>query len=69
MKHIFSMSVKSFIRFIDEQGNTTYGEPAIASLSKPLEGTKIKVLSGDPFNGFSKTDEEALVAQVSQCRC
>ena len=62
------MSIKSFIRFVDEHGNTTYGEPAIASLSRPLEGTKVKTLSGDPFNGLSKTGDEASVAQVKPSR-
>jgi hypothetical protein len=60
------MSIKSFIRFIDDQGATLYGEPTIASLSKSLEGTTVGVLNGDPFKGLSKTGKKAKVKQVRQ---
>ncbi|KAK1090502.1 hypothetical protein LTR48_008176, partial [Friedmanniomyces endolithicus] len=57
------MSIKSIIRFVDAEGRTCYGEPTIESLSKPLEGANVEVLSGDPFTGLSRTGSHANVGK------
>jgi hypothetical protein len=58
------MSVERFVRFIDENGATAYGElPSSATTSK-LEGTSVSALSGNPFDGFSKTDRQSTIKKV-----
>lgn len=58
------MSVKSFVRFVDEQGRTVYGEPSASDLNNKLEGKLVMILTGDPFKGFSKTSNQATVKKV-----
>jgi hypothetical protein len=56
------MSIKGFIRFVDERGATVYGELPPSTVK--LEGRSVNVLSGDPFRGFQKGSVEAKIKKV-----
>ncbi|KAH7357288.1 hypothetical protein BKA65DRAFT_393218 [Rhexocercosporidium sp. MPI-PUGE-AT-0058] len=58
------MSVKRFIRFVDESQGTRYGEPSASDVKGSLEGKLVDVLSGDPYGGFTKTGKQATVKQL-----
>lgn len=59
-----TMAVEAFIRFEDENGGVKYGEVSRSDLSKELQGTKVTVLSGDPFTGLSTTSEKTTVKKA-----
>jgi hypothetical protein len=58
------MSIKGFLRFLDESGNTVYGELSSSALSGDLEGASVSILSGNPFDGLSRTDKQATIKKV-----
>ena len=58
------MSVQRFIRFIDESGAIQYGELLSSATTSKLQGTSVEVLSGNPFNGFSKTGKQSTIKKV-----
>ena len=60
------MSVKRFLRFVDQSDTVQYGEPSASDVRADLEGKSVEVLSGDPYGGFSKTGKQAVIKQV--CR-
>ena len=63
------MGFDRFIRFIDEHGETVYGNlPEEIALSQ-IEGSQVEVLAGGPLSGFQKTDEQKTVKKASlYCR-
>jgi hypothetical protein len=58
------MSVERFVRFVDESGATVYGELASSATASKLEGTSVSILSGNPFDGFSKTGKQSTIKKV-----
>jgi 2-keto-4-pentenoate hydratase/2-oxohepta-3-ene-1,7-dioic acid hydratase in catechol pathway len=57
------MNVERFVRFVDESGATVYGELPSSATGK-LHGTSVSVLSGNPFDGFSKTGKQSMIKKV-----
>jgi hypothetical protein len=59
------MSVERFVRFIGDDGATGYGEPSSSTTTaSKLEGTSVSVLSGNPFDGLSKTGKQSTIKKV-----
>ncbi|KAK0100572.1 hypothetical protein ONS95_007030 [Cadophora gregata] len=58
------MSVKRFLRFVDQSGTIQYGEPTASDIKGNLEGKSVEVLSGDPYRGLSKTGKQATIKQL-----
>jgi len=58
------MSIERFVRFIDGNGETVYGEPTAEDVKGKLEGKVVTLLSGEPFTGFSKTDTKVAISKL-----
>jgi len=58
------MAVSRFIRFADESGKISYGEPKEDALTTNLTGASVEVLSGDPFTALSPTGSTAVAKKV-----
>lgn len=58
------MTVSRFIRFADESGKISYGEPKGDALTTNLTGASVEVLSGDPFTGLSPTGSTVVVKKA-----
>lgn len=58
------MSIQRFVRFEDENSAITYGELDSLATTSKLEGLPVSVLSGNPFDGFSKTGKKATIKKV-----
>jgi len=58
------MCVGIFVRFTDEDGAMQYGELTSSATASKLEGTSTPVLSGNPFDGFSKTGKQATIKNL-----
>ena len=58
------MSIERFVRFVDEKGEIVFGEPSSSDVKGKLEGKSVTLLSGDPFQGFSKTTSTATITKV-----
>jgi hypothetical protein len=58
------MSIERFVRFVDENGVTSYGELPPSKRAGRLEGSTVGLLSGDPFTGFSKTGRQTTIKKV-----
>jgi hypothetical protein len=52
------------VRFADPEGKIFYGNITEDRPVESLVGTKIALLSGDPYSGFESTDLEATVSKV-----
>lgn len=58
------MTFERLIRFVDEHGQTRYGDvPQSVDISKVV-GEKVKVLDGSPRTALSTTQDEAVVKKV-----
>ena len=55
------MSVERFVRFVDENGAVAYGELSSSATTSKLEGISVPVLSGNPFDGFSKAGRQIVL--------
>lgn len=58
------MSFDRLIRFVDDEGKTSFGNLEKASAANDIVGTKVQVLQGNLENGFTKTDEKRVVQKV-----
>lgn len=58
------MTFERLIRFVDEHGQTRYGDvPHTADINKVV-GEKVKILEGSPRTALSTTQDEAIVKTV-----
>lgn len=52
------------IRFLDEEGETCYGNLTEAKTEQDLIGSKVQVVRGNPFTSLKITDEEKTITKV-----
>lgn len=58
------MPFDRFIRFVDENGSTVYGNLEHEMNADQIVGSKVALLAGDPLGGFSKTAVKRTVKKV-----
>ena len=58
------MSFKRLVRFVDEKGETLYGDLGDTVPSKDITGSKVSVLNGDLASGFKPAGKEATISKV-----
>jgi hypothetical protein len=59
------MTFERLIRFVDDQGQTRYGDVPQSVDIDHIVGQKVKVLKGSPSTTLSLTQEQATVKEVS----
>ena len=59
------MTFQRLIRFVDEHGQTRYGDVSQSVDISKVAGEKVKVLGGSPGTALSTTEDEAVVKKVS----
>lgn len=59
------MPFERLIRFVDDQGQTRYGDVPSSVDINNIAGQKVKVLQGSPRTELSSTQDEATVKQAS----
>lgn len=59
------MSFNRLIRFVDDQGRTSYGDLDEAFSAKEIIGKEVQPLVGTLQYGFTKTNEKRVVKKVS----
>jgi hypothetical protein len=64
LENSLKMSIERFVRFVDENGAVAYGELPLSATTSKLEGISVPVLSGNPFDGFSKAGRQAIIKKV-----
>lgn len=52
------MSFDRLIRFVDEEGRTSYGDLAKPLAAKEIIGTQVTVVVGTLHYGFTRTNEK-----------
>jgi transcription initiation factor TFIIH subunit 2 len=60
------MAFERLIRFVDEKGETRYGNLEKETPTKEIEGSVVEIIDGSIENGFSKTSQKATVKKVSK---
>ena len=60
------MSSSNFVRFVNEEGAIVYGVLPSSETKGRLEGKSVAVVSGDPFAGFSTTENKATIVKVGR---
>lgn len=63
------MSFDRLIRFLDDEGRTTYGNVEKPSAAKDIIGQEVLVLEGNFQDGFTKTTERRKVSKVRSKIC